>query len=107
VCSGRADVIHLSRDKQGGLKVLIADIKASRKEKTEHRLQVAIYARMIQTLAKDYQIPLADIRGTILTKQDNGSYPTLGPDTPTFDLDTYLSILDRLVVHEDAVVTRG
>jgi hypothetical protein len=106
VCSGRADVIHLSRDKQGGLKVLIADIKASRKEKTEHRLQVAIYARMIQTLAKDYQIPLADIRGTILTKQDNGSYPTLGPDTPTFDLDTYLSILDRLVVHEDAVVKR-
>ncbi|MGB9640190.1 MAG: hypothetical protein ACPL4H_04710, partial [Anaerolineales bacterium] len=39
-CNGRADVIHLSRDKQGGLKILIADIKATRKEKTEHRLQV-------------------------------------------------------------------
>lgn len=105
-CSGRADVIHLSRDRQGHLKVLIADIKASRKEKTEHRLQVAIYARMIQTLAQDLQIPIADIQGTVLTKQDDGSYPTLNPDTPTFDLDTYQSILDRLVVHEDAVVKR-
>lgn len=105
-CSGRADVIHLSRNRQNQLKVLIADIKASRKEKTEHRLQVAIYARMIQSLAKEHNLPVEEIRGAVLTKQDDGSYPSLGPDTPTFELETYYSILDRLVVHEDAVVNQ-
>lgn len=106
LCSGRADIIHLSRDRKGGLKVLIADIKATRKEKTEHRLQVAIYARMIQNLAKDHQLSISEIRGVVLTKQNDGSYPSLGADTPSFELETYFSILDRLVVDEDAVIKR-
>lgn len=103
-CSGRADLIRLSRDPQNRLKVLIADIKASRTEKMEHRLQVATYARMIQVAANQQKIPIAEIKGTVLIRQDDGSYPTLGSNTPTFDLDTYLSILDRLVVREDSVV---
>lgn len=106
LCGGRGDVIHLSRDRQNRLRVLIADIKATRKERTEHRLQVAAYARMVDHLARENHLPIGSIQGAILTKRDDGGYPTLGVETPTFDLDTYLDILNRLVVVEDSVVNR-
>lgn len=105
-CSGRADVIHLSRDKQNRLKVIIADIKATRNEKTEHRVQVAAYASMINYMANANNLPISEIQGTILTKQDDGNYPTIGAETATFDLDTYISILERLVIADDSVVNR-
>ena len=54
-CGGRADAIRLNRDRQGRLEVLIADIKASRQEKVEHRVQVAVYARMIEAIARANQ----------------------------------------------------
>ena len=102
---GRADVIRLTRDRQGRLHVLIADIKASHHERSEHRLQVAVYARMFQEMARQHEIPVASIQGTILTMQEDAAGVTLGPDTPTFDLDTYLSILDRLAFTPDSVVS--
>jgi hypothetical protein len=105
-CAGRADLIRLTRDRQGQLHVLIADVKATRHEKTEHRVQVAAYARMIQNLAAAHAWPIAEIQGAILIQQEDGSYLPLGSETATFDLDTYLTILDRLVVMPDSVVNR-
>lgn len=105
-CGGRGDAIRLSRDKQGRLEVLIADIKATRQEKVEHRVQVAVYARMIEAIAKENRIPLASLKGAILTMPDSGVIPALLPDTPTFDLPTYATILDRLAVDPDSVAKR-
>ena len=41
ICRGEADIVRLHRDKSGRLHVHIADIKASRKPRMEHQLQVA------------------------------------------------------------------
>jgi len=105
-CSGRADAIRVSRDRRGRLEVLVADIKARRMEKVEHRVQVTVYARMLEWLANEHEIPLASIRGTILTMPDSGILPALTADTPTFDLDTYGTILNRLAVEPDSVAKR-
>jgi hypothetical protein len=105
-CRGRVDLLHLRRDRSGGLRVLVADIKATRKEKTEHRLQVATYAWLIAAMANEHGFPISAISGAVLTQQDDGSYPTLGPQTETFELDTYLSLIERLVIAEDSVVDR-
>lgn len=102
--AGRADAIRLTRDRQGRLEVLIADIKASRQERTEHRLQVAVYAHMIQQLAAEQGLTVAGVQGAVLTLQEDGRIPALHADTLSFDLDTYLALLDRLVVQPDSTV---
>lgn len=106
VCYGRADAVRLERDRRGSLHVLVADIKASRRERMEHRLQVAIYAHLIQSLAANNGIPIARIQGTVLHLQEDGAVPTLEPDNPSFDLDTYLTILHRLAIEPDCTVAR-
>ncbi len=105
-CSGQGDIIRLSRDTRNQLHVLIVDIKATKQEKTEHRVQVAAYAKMVQHLATSQNIAVAEIQGAILTQQEDGSYPVINLDIPTFDLDTYLTIIDRLVVMNGSVVNR-
>lgn len=114
LCSGQADLLHLHRDRQGSLHVLVADIKATRQEKTEHRLQVAVYARLVQNLAALHGISLGSLSGAVLTRQEDGGFPGLGAGArrsfvqslSTFDLDPYFGILDRLVVDPDATIRR-
>lgn len=105
-CHGRADVIRLQRNRKGALRVLIADVKASRHERMEHRLQVAVYAHMIQAMAAHEGIQVTDMQGSVLHVQEDGSIPPLDPEAPTFDLDTYLTILDHLAIEPDCVVNR-
>lgn len=104
--TGTADIIRLSRNRQNQLQIHIADIKATRQERTEHRVQVAVYVRMIQHMIQENQLPVSEIKGTILTQQEDGSFPILEPDSPTFELETYLLLLDRLVVLPDSVINR-
>ena len=103
-CSGRADAIRIEPDRSGSLRILIADIKATRQERMEHRLQVAVYANLIRKMAKINGIKVSEIHGAVLTMRDDGSIPSLNPNTPTFDLDTYLTILDRLAVVPDCKI---
>ncbi|MEA3375404.1 MAG: PD-(D/E)XK nuclease family protein [Chloroflexota bacterium] len=103
-CTGRADVVRLERDRKNRLNVLVADVKASRHERMEHRLQVATYARMIEWLVGDNSVPLGDIEGSVLRIQVDGSVPAVDPDEPSFDLDTYRTILERLATDPDSVV---
>jgi predicted RecB family nuclease len=49
---GEIDILRLERDAQGGLHVLIVDMKSSTASRVEHRLQVAMYHEMIATLVK-------------------------------------------------------
>lgn len=104
--SGRADAIRIERNKNGSLGILTADIKATRQERMEHRLQVAVYANLINQMAESNGVKVAGISGAVLTMQDDGSIPALSPETPTFDLDTYLKILDRLAVLPDCKVNQ-
>lgn len=105
-CSGRADVIRLSRDYKKRLKIIVADIKATRNERMEHRLQVANYVHLLLNVIKNSDISLASIQGNVLTMGDDGEIPSLDPAEPSFDLDTYLSLLERLVIGPDSVVDR-
>lgn len=104
--NGVADVIRLQQNRQGQLDVFIADVKASRKERMEHRLQVATYAYLLKGMADAEGIAIGAMRGGVLHIQDDGSIPTLNPDTPSFDLDTYLDILRRLAIDDDCTVNR-
>ncbi|MFO7965306.1 MAG: hypothetical protein R6U50_15385 [Desulfobacterales bacterium] len=106
LCNGRADVVRLERDRKNRLRVIVSDVKASRHERMEHRLQVATYARMIEWLAGEDGVPLGDIDGVVLHIQEDGTIPTLDPDGPFFDLETYTTILERLAIDPDSVVNR-
>ena len=99
--NGVADVIRLHQNRRGELDVFIADIKASRKERMEHRLQVATYAYLLRSMAEANDIAIGTMRGGVLHIQEDGSIPTLDPETPSFDLDTYLDILRRLAIDDD------
>ena len=106
LCHGRADVIRLERDRKGALRVMIADIKATRHERMEHRLQVATYAHILRSMAGDERLVIDDMRGAVVIIPEDGNLPPLDSSTPTFDLGTYLTILERLAIAPDSTVVR-
>ena len=55
-------LIHVARDDNGELTILIADLKATRAVRLEHRLQIAAYAMLIRT-----DFPDATIRQAVPT----------------------------------------
>ena len=63
---GVIDLLRLSRDENGGLHVLIADMKASQRAKVEHRLQLAFYYRMISALFARAGEPIASLKFGVL-----------------------------------------
>ncbi|HQZ89148.1 MAG TPA: AAA domain-containing protein [Thermomicrobiales bacterium] len=79
---GAIDLLRLARDDDGRLGVLIADMKATRATKVDHRLQVAFYHEMIATVFAEAGLDLAGIELGILYR---------GPSTP----DTALSEAER------------
>lgn len=104
--SGRADVIRASKDKHGHFHFHIADIKASRVEHMEYRLQIAIYALMLRKIASTQGWTIADIKGSVLLRSDTGEIPALEENTPTFDLAMHETIVERLMAFPDSVVNR-
>lgn len=99
---GRADIVRLWRD-GGGLHAYIADVKASRRERTEHRVQIAAYARLLRGMAADAGVPLTEVRGGVLHMQQDGTLPQLDPNQ-YFDLDTYDTTLCQLAVDDGCTV---
>jgi len=106
VCDSRADVIRLERDRHGGLKILIADIKASRHERMEHRLQVAMYAHIVRDMAQAAGQVVAEMQGAVICLDEDGSMPSLDLESSAFDLETYWPILDHLAFAPDSIVER-
>jgi len=70
---GDIDVLRLSRDDDGALHILIADIKSSDAAKVEHRLQVAFYHEMLAALLDGEGIAYGAIELSVLYR---------GPATP-------------------------
>jgi DNA helicase II / ATP-dependent DNA helicase PcrA len=106
LCSGVADVIHLRRDQKGLLHIHIADIKSSRRETVEHRLQVVTYAYLLRHIAEQEGIGIGSIAGTILRAGENGEIPIFDPTQVGFDMAPYLSTLNHLMVEDDCVLDR-
>lgn len=105
-CRGRADIVRLSRNGDGSIEVYIADVKASRQERMEHRLQVAIYARLLNTMAEAVGVTIGRMLGGVVHMEDDGSVSPFDVSEPGFDLDTYYTILKHLILDEDSVTNR-
>lgn len=63
---GDADLLRLERDADGGLHVLVADMKSTTTAKVEHRLQVAFYHEMLAALFDGAGLPRPSIDMGIL-----------------------------------------
>lgn len=121
---GVIDLLRLSRDENGDLHILIADMKASQRAKVEHRLQLAFYYRMIETLFAREGEPIASLKFGVLYKGP-GDRDGLAPNQVELlekhraaarevwgldewffeacdDEPTYLNSLRRLVFDEDS-----
>ncbi len=105
-CRGRADVVRLHRNQKGELNVLITDIKASRKAKMEHCLQVATYAKVLSEMAREAGLEIHSLNGSVLHLQEDGSLPLYDPNIANVDLSTYFIVLERLLLASDCLVDR-
>ncbi len=83
---GNADLIEALRDRQGRLHVLIADIKSSREERLEHRVQVAAYALLLEDVSRRADLPIARIVGAVVHRNDMREFRTLHDSELHFDL---------------------
>lgn len=102
--NGRADVLRLWREGDD-LHAYIADIKASRKEHSEHRIQIAAYACLLRQMAESAGLHLAGIRGGVMHIQPDGSLPKLDPNDG-FDLAAYETSLRQLAVDDDCTLNQ-
>lgn len=64
--TGDVDILRMERDANGTLSCLIADMKSSTASRVEHRLQVAVYHEMLETVLRDAGLPTTDIALAIL-----------------------------------------
>jgi len=104
--AGVADLIHLQPAPQNRLRIMVADIKSSRQERNSHRLQVAIYAKLLQQTAESVGRPIDQIKGSILHLQENDVLPQLEPDQPSFNLTDYNQTLRQLVTSPNSITQR-
>ncbi|MFN7972314.1 MAG: AAA domain-containing protein [Acidobacteriota bacterium] len=63
---GIADLIEIRRDPDDRVRLAIMDMKRSRSDKVEHRLQVAFYAVLLRGMARDAGVALSELTGAIL-----------------------------------------
>jgi hypothetical protein len=95
---GIADLVIVEPG-ESGLRVTIGDAKASRRDKPEHRIQVAFYARLVRQLAAQAGIEIEEMRGCIWRVPQ-------GPEDEQpaeFDLVAYEEAVELLVDGDSAV----
>ncbi|MGH2532358.1 MAG: AAA domain-containing protein [Thermomicrobiales bacterium] len=78
---GDVDVLQFTRETNGDLHALIADIKSSERAKVEHHLQVAFYHQMLAELLANDGIPHAAIVEAILYEGPRSSAELQSPDS--------------------------
>lgn len=105
-CAGNADLILAERAADGQLAITLSDIKASRKERVEHRLQVAVYVRLLEQMLTEANVPFHPIQGAIIHRDEEGSFPDLSEGLTTFPLGPYLTAVANLVEGDESVVHR-
>lgn len=105
VCLGRADIARVSR-RHDGVALLIADIKASQRDRVEHRLQVAFYLRLLTTMLAERGIAVVQCAGAILKQTTDGTLPNLDDPANQFDVKPYDLVLSQLLEGPEADVAR-
>ncbi len=113
---GDADLILLSRDAAGRLSVLVADIKSSTRPHLEHQLQVAFYARMIDSILQEDGITVGSLQLGVLYRAAESDRLALDPELTeqvttdrnvaraTFGTDfACLALVDDVVALQDTV----
>lgn len=105
--AGRADLIEVVADKHGGLHALIADVKASREERLEHRVQVAAYALLLEDMCKRAGIPLKRTVGAVVHRTTTDQFTTLHDPALHFDLAAYQSLVRSLADGPEAPLRRA
>ncbi len=101
---GRADLVRVTRNPDGQLDILVADIKASRKDKVNHRLQVAIYVRLVQTAVKQLGLT-ATFSGAVIRRDVDGILQNPDSALP-FELQPYFVALQQLAEKPDSALAR-
>jgi hypothetical protein len=95
VFEGRADLLRIQRNANGGLDALVIDIKASRKDKVQHRLQVAVYIRMLEQMLTQAGIRNNTFEGAIVRRDADGNLQDPAQAVP-FELEPYLATVRDL-----------
>lgn len=99
-CAGRADLVQIHPSGPGRMDLHVIDIKASRRDRLEHRVQVAIYCELLEQMSRSLGLK-ARLKGSVWR------LPGQGPDTPTpFDLLPCRGFLEQMVAPPDGVVWR-
>ncbi|MEI6045135.1 MAG: AAA family ATPase, partial [Chloroflexota bacterium] len=109
---GKADLIRIRRPKpdtcvqKHPLEILVGDVKSTRQDKVHHRLQVAIYVRMLQgMLAEQTGFTAEGFSGTVVRRNPDGTLQD--PETAAlFDLDPYFAAINQLAIAKDSALAR-
>ncbi len=104
VFEGRADLLRVQRDAAGRLLIRVSDVKASRKDKVHHRLQVGVYAYLLRDkLAEAGEATLFE--GSIIRRNLDSTLQD--PETVAqFDLEPYYQAIDQLAIAPDSALNR-
>jgi hypothetical protein len=95
---GRSDLIGISPQKNGKVKVKIFEVKASWKEQTAHRIQVAIYSLLLSHGLKGLASKIV-VEGGVINKEtdlDKLDYGSL----ESFKLEPLIQDVERLLCEE-------
>jgi hypothetical protein len=98
--SGIADLVVVEPGESGGIRVTVGDAKASRRDKPEHRIQVAFYARLIRQLAEQAGVVVEEMTGCIwrVPQSPEDEQPAM------FDLRAYEEAVELLTDAESATL---
>ncbi len=102
---GRADLVRVERNAEGRLDALVIDVKASRKDKVQHRLQVAVYVRMLEQMLGEGGIAPGQFEGSIVRRMPDGQLQDPA-QAITFELEPYLSTVRFLTEGENSPLER-
>jgi len=102
---GVADVVRAHRQADGTLNLYVADIKASRHERTEHRIQVATYALLLREVAESAGLSVGDVHVAVLHRNDEEGLAAFGVAS-TFDMTSYVTAIEHLVSDADSSLER-
>jgi hypothetical protein len=100
---GRADLIEIVKEAEGGAASTIIDIKASRREAVNFRLQVAFYARLLRPALSGAGIGISALDGAIIARGAARAGEKL---YAPFELQLYDDEIERLAGAEDSDVAR-
>lgn len=103
LAGGRPDLIESTRDAEGGLRLVVIDIKASARETVSFRLQVAFYAVLLETCAAEHNLLITEMAGAIAARDSEFAAGKWNE----FDLTLFKDEIERLVAAPDSDVARA